>query len=88
MKLGIVYKEDKIINHRSLLKVLLNPFLRCVGLQIGTWYDNGQLKGPKLVRCNKTQKIIKNSEIKKEAQGRFIDIIKERLSRMNLAAEL
>ena len=58
MKLGIVYKEDKIINHRSLLKVLLNPFLRCVGLQIGTWYDNGQLKGPKLVRCNKTPKII------------------------------
>lgn len=29
--------------------------------------------------------IIKNSEIKKEIQGRFINIIKERLSRMNLA---
>jgi hypothetical protein len=30
------------------------------------------------------EKIIKDSEIKKDVQGRFIDIIKERLSRMNL----
>jgi hypothetical protein len=29
--------------------------------------------------------VIKNSEIKKEAQERFINIIKERLLRMNLA---
>ena len=28
--------------------------------------------------------IIKDSEIKKDVQGEFIDIIKERLSRMNL----
>lgn len=31
--------------------------------------------------------IIKNSKIKKEAQERFINIIKERLSRINIAAE-
>ena len=31
--------------------------------------------------------VIKNSEIKKESQGRFIGIIKDRLSRMNIAAE-
>ena len=31
--------------------------------------------------------IIKNSKIKQEIQGRFINIIKERLSRMNIAAE-
>ena len=30
--------------------------------------------------------IIKNSKIKKETQGRFINIIKDRLSRMNIAA--
>lgn len=34
--LGVVWKDDKIINHRSLLKVLLNPWLRLVGLQIAT----------------------------------------------------
>ena len=33
------------------------------------------------------EKIIKNSEIKKEAQEQFINIIKERLSRMDLAGE-
>ena len=31
--------------------------------------------------------IIKNSKIKKEIQEQFITIIKERLSRMNIAAE-
>lgn len=31
--------------------------------------------------------IIKNSEIKKDVQERFVDIVKERLSRMNLATE-
>ena len=31
--------------------------------------------------------IIKNSEIKKEAQEQFINIIKERLSRMDLAGD-
>jgi serine/threonine-protein kinase HipA len=35
---------------------------------------------------NLMETIIKNSEIKKEAQERFINIIKERLWRMNLAA--
>ena len=33
------------------------------------------------------EKIIKNSEIKKDVQERFVDIVKERLSRMNLATE-
>ena len=33
------------------------------------------------------EKIIKNSEIKKEAQEQFINIIKERLSRMDLAGD-
>jgi len=58
MKLGIIYKDNKIINHRSLLKVLLNPFLRCVGLYIGTIYDNGKLKGIRLNKGVKTSKII------------------------------
>jgi len=58
MKLGIVYKDNKIINHRSLLKVLLNPFLRCIGLYIGTLYMDGQLKGIRLNRGTKTPKII------------------------------
>ena len=58
MILGIIYKDNKIINHRSLLKILLNPFLRCVGLYIGTSYRDGQLKGIRLKKGVRTQKII------------------------------
>ncbi|MBU4251985.1 MAG: HipA domain-containing protein [Candidatus Omnitrophica bacterium] len=38
-------------------------------------------------KLNLMETIIRNSEIKKEAQEQFIDIIKERLWRMDLAAE-
>jgi hypothetical protein len=38
MKLGIVYKDGKIINHRSLLMISLNPILRYFGYQISTKY--------------------------------------------------
>lgn len=27
-QLGLVYKDGKVINHRSLIKILLNPILR------------------------------------------------------------
>lgn len=40
LKLGIVYNQSgKMINHRSLLKVLFNPLLRRIGFFIGTPYD-------------------------------------------------
>lgn len=58
MKLGIIYKDNQIINHQSLLKVLLNPFLRRVGVFIGTKYESGKLKGIILNRCVKTPNII------------------------------
>ena len=34
--LGIILYKEKIVNHRSLLKVLLNPYLRVVGFCIGS----------------------------------------------------
>ena len=39
MKLGILYKDNKAVNHRSLVKVLLNPILRKFGIQIATNYN-------------------------------------------------
>ena len=39
MKLGILYKDDRIINHRSFVKVLINPILRYFGYCIATLYD-------------------------------------------------
>ena len=51
LQLGVVRDaEGKIRNHRSLLKVLLNPFLRLVGLNIGTEYvpSENKLYGARL----------------------------------------
>ena len=59
IKLGILYKDDKIVNHRSLLKVLVNPILRYFGYCIGTIYDSSaeQLGGIRIVKTDKSNKI-------------------------------
>lgn len=53
LNLGVVKKDDNIINHRSLVKVCLNPLLRLFGLQIATSFDEEkQMLGlPVLTRC-------------------------------------
>jgi hypothetical protein len=58
-KLGILYKDKKIVNHRSLLKVLVNPILRYFGYCIGTIYDSSteQLDGIRIAKVDKTNKI-------------------------------
>jgi len=48
MKLGIIYKDNKIINHRSLLKVILNPILRYSGFCICTVMIDNKLYGLKM----------------------------------------
>ena len=51
LQLGVVYDaEGKIRNHRSLVNVVLNPFLRLVGLNIGTVYvpSKNELYGNRL----------------------------------------
>jgi len=53
INLGIILKEKRIIGHRSLLKVLVNPFLRVIGFQIATNINNGILGSPCLTRCTK-----------------------------------
>jgi hypothetical protein len=42
MNLGIIWKDGVIINHRSFLKVLFNPVLRCFGWQIASEFENNQ----------------------------------------------
>lgn len=53
--LGIIFGADgRIKNHRSVIKVLLNPLLRSVGLVIATQCDDAggrdRLGAPRLVR--------------------------------------
>ena len=40
LNLGIVHKDGKVINHRSLFKVALNPIFRYFGFCVGTLYYN------------------------------------------------
>jgi len=54
MKLGTLYKEGKVVNHRSLLKVLINPILRRFGYYIGSICVDNKIGGMKL---NKGQKV-------------------------------
>lgn len=56
MKLGILYKNGKIVNHRSLLKVVLNPILRYFGYYIGSICIDNEIIGLKLGICEKSVK--------------------------------
>lgn len=58
LKLGIVWQNGKIKNHRSLLKVVLNPFLaKFFGGMIGTRCNEAETKLGRLqwVECWGTQ---------------------------------
>lgn len=59
-ELGIIYdKNGKLKNHRSLIKVFVNPFLRLFGYNIATKADGEteKLLGPVLVPCKKRKNI-------------------------------
>jgi hypothetical protein len=53
-KLGVVYKNGRIINHRSVLKVFCNPLLRLFGICIATKLNNGELGGVTVRRSKVT----------------------------------
>lgn len=57
LNLGIVYKDNMIVNHRSLIKVLINPILRYYGFCIATNCENNKLKGIKIIKQQKSIKI-------------------------------
>lgn len=56
LKLGVVLNGQKeIINHRSFIKVIFNPFIRLLGYNIATKYNNVSkvLGMPVIMKCNK-----------------------------------
>jgi len=60
LELGVVYNyKGMIINHRSLVKVLLNPFFRFFGYNIATIYDKEKnaLHTPTIIKCKKMRKL-------------------------------
>ena len=60
MKLGILYKNGKIVSHRSLLKVFLNPILRRFGYFIGSVCEENKIKGLKFLKGQKMNRIVYN----------------------------
>ena len=72
LKLGMIYKDDKMINHRSLVKVLLNPIFRCFGFCVATKFENNKLGGIVLIKCGRKNKLNWSYNIDN------IDIIKKR----------
>jgi hypothetical protein len=55
LHLGIVYKDGNIINHRSLVKVFLNPILRLFGFQIVSRVLNNIITDIGIEHCYKTK---------------------------------
>lgn len=50
--LGIIYENGEIINHRSMLKVIVNPVLRVFGFQLCTIFHGKNLLWlPRIYRC-------------------------------------
>jgi hypothetical protein len=50
LNLGIIWKDGKIINHRSLFKVLCNPILRCFGWQIVSIFVDNKINKIQLMK--------------------------------------
>lgn len=58
LQLGVIYHNDKIINHRSLLKVLLNPLLRFMfGYHLTSLFVDEVFAAYKLEKCTRFNSI-------------------------------
>jgi hypothetical protein len=75
LKLGILYKDKKIVNHRSLLKVLFNPILRYFGYCIATKLINNKLGSILIIKQEK----VKNIKWNFNNHNDFDIIIKKRI---------
>lgn len=57
MKLGLLYKNGRVVNHRSLIKVILNPILRYFGINIVTRFDKNVPLSVRIYRCERLNHI-------------------------------
>jgi hypothetical protein len=60
LKLGILYKKNKIINHRTLRKIFFNPILEIVGYQISSKFQDKKFIGYIIRKCERNKNIFKN----------------------------
>lgn len=57
MKLGVLYKGNEIVNHRSLLKVIFNPIFRYCGWCIGSKFNKDKFIEYQIFKCERTKYI-------------------------------
>jgi hypothetical protein len=57
LKIGILYKEKDIVNHRSISKILLNPILRYFGYYIGSIFIDDKFIKYKIGKCERSKSI-------------------------------
>jgi len=77
LKLGKIYMGTKLVNHRSLLKILINPILRYFGFYIGTKSIDGILGGIIIKKCKRENKIDFKRSLNYNLKG--VRIVKERI---------
>jgi len=75
LNLGILYKNNKIVNHRSLLKVFINPILRYFGYYIATNCENNKLSNIKIIKQKRSKTIKWNFN----SYNDFDKIVKKRI---------
>ena len=74
LNLGVLCMDGKVVNHRSLIKVIFNPILRYFGYQIGTiLHNDGSIGKPVICKCErmKIEYSLKHNE--------YDEIIKKRI---------
>jgi hypothetical protein len=58
--LGILYYKNEVVNHRSILKVFLNPFLMMFGLTIASKFKENIFFGYIFISCECHLNLIEN----------------------------
>jgi hypothetical protein len=53
LHLGMIYKDNVMINHRSLLKIIVNPFLVPFGKILASLFEGDQFIKYIFYRCEK-----------------------------------
>jgi hypothetical protein len=78
LKLGIVYKGEYIINHRCLLKIVLNPCLAPFGCVLGSLFVDDEFISYRFGRCDK-QKFWKRLKEAFVYKGEYDYIVKRKI---------
>ena len=54
MILGTIYKDGKVVNHRTLFKIILNPILRLFGFEIVSIFNGNDFVNYDIHKCKRT----------------------------------